>query len=83
MKPKFLCSSSGKPCTKKRRYRVLNKKIQNIMSFHEDKTGINFFRALPKLSKKTFCLTVQFMFYLFNVNNYTKTAHIIVTIWVG
>ena len=45
----FFDASSGHKFTKKKKYRVLNERVQNIMSVYEDKTDLYFFRALSSL----------------------------------
>ena len=46
----FYNASSGHQFTKKKKYRVLNEKVQNIMHVYEEKTDFNFFRAMVNLS---------------------------------
>ena len=46
----FYNASSGHQFTKKKKYRLLNEKVQNIMRFYEKKTDLHFFRAMAKLS---------------------------------
>ena len=41
--------SSGHNITKKKKYRVLNERVQNIMSVYEDNTDFFFFGALYSL----------------------------------
>ena len=59
-------ASSGHKFTKKKKYRVLNERVQNIMSVYEDKTDLYFFRALSSL-----CYTiVNFISFLFILSYY-------------
>ena len=46
----FYNASSGHQFTKKKKYRVLNEKVQNIMLVYEEKTDLLFFRAMANLS---------------------------------
>ena len=45
----FFDASSGHKFKKKKKYRVLNAKVQNIMYVYEDKNDLYFFRALFSL----------------------------------
>ena len=45
----FYNASSGHQFTKKKKYRVLNEKLQNIMHVYEEKTDLHFFRAMANL----------------------------------
>ena len=53
----FLMRRVAKSFKKKKNYRVLKEKVQNIMSFYGDKTDFNFFKALSSL-----CYFVSFLF---------------------
>ena len=46
----FYIASSGHLFTKKKKYRVLNEKVKNIMHVYEEKTDLLFFCAMAKLS---------------------------------
>ena len=46
----FYNASSGHQFTKKKKYRVLNEKVQNNMHVYEEKTDLHFFRAMANLS---------------------------------
>ena len=46
----FFDAYSGHKFTKKKKYRVLNGRLQNIMYVYEDKNDLYFFRALFSLS---------------------------------
>ena len=46
----FYKASSGHQFTKKKKYRVLNEKVQNITHVYEEKTDLHFFRARVNLS---------------------------------
>ena len=45
----FFDASSGHKLTKKKKYRVVNERAQNITSVYADKTDLYFFRALSSL----------------------------------
>ena len=53
-KPGFFNAASGNQFTKKKTYRVLNEKVQNIMEVYEEKTDLHFFRAMANLAKHLF-----------------------------
>ena len=46
----FFNVSSGHQFTEKKKYRVLNEKVQNFMQVYEEKTDLHFFRAMANLS---------------------------------
>ena len=45
----FFDASSGHRFTKKKKYWIINERVQNKMSVYEDKSDLYFFRALSKL----------------------------------
>ena len=62
----FFDASSGHKFTKKKNYRVIIERVQNLMSVYEDKTDLYFFRKLSRLCYTivTFCLIFVFSFVL-------------------
>ena len=50
LKLNFFNASSGHQFTKKKKYRLLNEKVQNFMHVYEEKTDLPFFCAMANLS---------------------------------
>ena len=46
----FKCFKKFFPSPSKKKYRLLNEKVQNIMHVYKEKTDLHFFRAMANLS---------------------------------
>ena len=52
----FFNASSGNQFTKKKTYRILNEKVQNLRQVYEEKTDLHFFHAMANLSYGSFLI---------------------------